>query len=98
MLCVGPGGSAGQGADLDQVVGEDPVPAPDRGSFAAVQPGAVPVVSALEAADPAFAAGSPPDEPAEPAGVFDGPAGGGVPGFARAGNRAPPERLQARLG
>ena len=38
----GRAGSAGQGSDLDQVVGEYSVPAPDRRSMSAVQPGAVP--------------------------------------------------------
>ena len=52
-------GSAGEGSDLDQVVGEYPVPAPDRGSVPAVQEGAVPAVAAFEVADPAFAAGAP---------------------------------------
>jgi len=51
-LVFGP--SAGQGPDLDQVVGEDAVPAPDRGSLAAIQPGAVPSVAAFEVADPPF--------------------------------------------
>ena len=49
-----PGRSAGEGADLDQVVAEYPVPAPDRSSLVAVQPGTVPAVSALEVGDPAF--------------------------------------------
>jgi len=33
---------AGQGCDLDQVVGEDTVPAPDRGSLPAIEPSAAP--------------------------------------------------------
>ena len=70
------GGSAGKSADLDQVVGEYPVSAPDGGSLAAVQPGAVPAVSALEVADPAFAAGSPLDQGSEAAGMLDASAGG----------------------
>jgi hypothetical protein len=57
VLGSGRGSSAGEGADLDQVVAEYPVPVPDGSSIAAVQPGAVPAVSVLEVADPAFAAG-----------------------------------------
>src|SRR5438876_565156 len=43
---------AGQCPDLDQVVGEYPVPAPDGGSLPAVQVGAVPAVAAFKVADP----------------------------------------------
>ena len=64
-------GLAGQGADLDQVVGEYPVPAPDRGSVPAVQAGAVPAVATFEVADPSFGAGAPLDQPAEAAAVLD---------------------------
>jgi len=74
------------------------VPAPDRGSFAAVQAGAVPAVSALEITDPAFAAGSPLDQLAEAAGVFDGAAGGGDLGPARYGDGADPEFVQVPVG
>jgi hypothetical protein len=66
-LGSGLAGLAGQGADLDQVVGEYSVAAPDGGSVPAVQAGAVPAVAALEVADPAFASGSPLDQPAEAA-------------------------------
>jgi hypothetical protein len=76
VLGSGRGSSAGEGADLDQVVAEYPVPVPDGSSIAAVQPGAVPAVSVLEVADPAFAAGPPLDEGPEAAGVLDGAAGG----------------------
>src|SRR5690242_12592179 len=72
----GRGGSAGQGSDLGQVAGEDPVPAPDRRPVPAVQAGAVPAVAAFEAADPAFAAGAPFDQLAEAAAVPGGLAGG----------------------
>jgi hypothetical protein len=51
--------SAGQGADLDQVVGEDSVSGPDPGSFGGVDHGAVPSIAAFEGADPSFAAGTP---------------------------------------
>ena len=57
--------SGGQGGDLDQVVGEDPLSGPGFRSFEAVQAGAVPAVSAFEGADPAFASGSPFDGSAE---------------------------------
>src|SRR5215472_11457361 len=84
MPAVGPGlVSAGQGADLDQVVGQDSVSGPGPGAFGAVQAGAVPPVLALESADPAFASGPPldgfalarDDDVADPEGeqvVFDG--------------------------
>lgn len=69
--------SAGQGSDLDQVAGEYPVPAPDRRSVSAVQPSAVPAVTAFEtSADPAFASGLPIDQLTEAAAVLDGLAGG----------------------
>jgi hypothetical protein len=48
-----------QGADLDEVVGQNAMPCPDSGSFGAVDAGAVPAVSAFESADAAFASGSP---------------------------------------
>jgi hypothetical protein len=41
---------AGQGPDLDQVVDEDPVSAPDRGSVPAVQACAVPAVASTAVA------------------------------------------------
>ena len=69
------GGSAGQGGDLGQVVGEDPVPAPDRCPVPAVQAGAIPAVTAFEVADPAFTPGAPLDQLAEAAAVLDGLAG-----------------------
>jgi hypothetical protein len=68
----GCGWSAGQGGDLDQVVGEDPVLAPERCSLPSVQSGTVLAVTAFEVADPAFAAGAPLDEPMEAAAVLDG--------------------------
>ena len=70
--------SAGEGADLDQVVCQDCLSGPDSGSFQPVQAGAVPSVSPLEAADPALAAGSPLHRLAERRSVF-----GGLPGLAR---------------
>src|SRR5216683_619602 len=58
LACAGAGlargGLSGQGGDLDEVVGENRVPAPDRRSVPAVQAGAVPAVAAFEVADPSF--------------------------------------------
>lgn len=54
-------------------------------------------LSALEVADPAFGAGAPLDEPAEPPRMFGVPAGGRDLGFARDGDRANPERLQVSV-
>ena len=95
-------GSGGEGADLDQVVGEYPVSAPDRGSVPAVQEGAVPAVAAFEVADPAFASSSPLHEPAEAAAVLDRLAvrarwrpGGGSP---RCGRRGRAGRARRRPG
>jgi hypothetical protein len=45
---------ADQGAELDEVVGEDAMAAPDGCSVLAVESGAVPAVGVLEVADPAF--------------------------------------------
>lgn len=50
-----------QGADLDQVVCQDPVADPDLGAFGAVDAGAVPAVSAFEGADSPFASVAPLD-------------------------------------
>src|ERR1700733_3802597 len=77
------GWSSCQGCDLDQVVGEDAVPAPDRGSVPAVQAGAVPAVASFEVADPPFAAGAPFDQLAEAAagpGFLAGRGGRGLAG------------------
>jgi hypothetical protein len=43
--------SVGEGADLDEVVGEDRLPGPYPDSLQAVDSGAIPAVSPLEAAD-----------------------------------------------
>jgi len=83
--------SAGQDADLDQVVGQDPVPGPGPGSFGAVQAGAVPSVLAFECADPAFASGSPLDGPPERGPAFGGLAGLAGPALARDDDVADPE-------
>ena len=70
-----PGWSAGEGADLDQVVSEDAVSAPDSGFVSAVQADAVPAVASFEVADPSFAVGAPFDQAAEAAAVLDRLAG-----------------------
>ena len=62
--------SAGQGADLDQVVGQDSVSDPDPCAFGGVDPAAVPSIAAFQAADPAFASGSPFQVPPECLPVF----------------------------
>ena len=62
----------GQGADLDQVVGQDAVSGPDSGAFGAVDAGTVPAIAAFEVTDAAFAAGSPFDEASEGLSVFFG--------------------------
>src|SRR4051812_24393681 len=72
---VGPRGLSGwQRADLDQVVGQDPVSDPDPGAVGAVDPGSVPAIAAFECADPLFDAGSPFRGSAERSSVFLGPA------------------------
>src|SRR6478752_2995113 len=71
--------SCGQGGDLGQVVGEDPLSGPGFRSFEVVQAGSVPAVSAFEGADPSFASGSPFDGSAESAAVLDLAAGGAGP-------------------
>src|SRR5258708_13620743 len=71
--------SCGQGGDLDQVVGEDPLSGPGFRSFEAVQAGAGPAVSPFEGADPAFASGSPFDGSAECSAFLDVLAGGPRP-------------------
>src|SRR3954463_14315317 len=73
MVSVRP--SVGQDPDLDQVVGQDRLPGPDACSVQAIEAGAVPAVAALEAADPAFAAGAPLDRLAEGRSVFGGLSG-----------------------
>ena len=81
MILVG-WSSGGQGGDLDQVVGQDPLSGPGPGSFQRVQARAVPSVAAFEGADPAFAAGSPLHGSPERRPMLDGPAGGAVSALA----------------
>ena len=59
------GVSVGQGADLDQVVGEDSVSGPGPGTFGGVDHGSIPSEAAFEVADPSFAAGPPFDVSSE---------------------------------
>src|SRR3954464_4092281 len=78
VRCRGPGAvirSAGEGADLDEVVGEDCLSGPDACSVEAVEAAAVPAVAAFEAADAALAAGAPLDDSAERRAVFEGLSG-----------------------
>ena len=58
-------GLCGQGADLDEIVGEDAVSTTGSGTAEAGQVGAVPAVAAFEVVDPAFASGAPFDFVAE---------------------------------
>src|SRR3954451_25372493 len=81
--------SAGQGGDLDEVVGEDGLSGPDPGPVEAVEAGAVPAVAAVEVADPALTAGAPLHDLAEGRAVLDGPSRLG--GFALARNDDAPD-------
>src|SRR6478609_1789502 len=72
-----PGLSVCEGADFDQVVGEDSVSDPDPCSFEGVDAAAVPAVAAFQGADPCFAAGAPFHVSSEGSSVF-----GGLSGFA----------------
>ena len=68
--------SCGQGADLDEVVGEDALSAPGSGAVDAGEFGAVPAVASFEVVDPAFGSGAPFDLVAEGSPVFELAAGG----------------------
>ena len=63
------------GPDLDQVVGEHPLPAPDPGAVDAVHQGPFLPVVVLEVADPPLRAGAPRDQPPERPAVLVGLAG-----------------------
>src|SRR4051812_30711811 len=80
---------AGQGSDLDQVVGQDPVSGPDPGSVEVIEACAVPPVLPFEGADPGLAAGPPLDRSAERPAVFVGLAG--LAGSALAGDYHGPD-------
>src|SRR3954462_11612990 len=67
--------SAGEGGDLDEVVGQDCLSGPDACSIEAVEAGAGPAVAAFEVADAALAAGAPLDDSAECRAVFEGLSG-----------------------
>src|SRR6188472_3900431 len=71
--CFGSGVSGFQGADVDQVVGQDAVADPSAGAFGAVDPASIPAVPTLEGADPAFDAGAPLDGSSERWRVLLGP-------------------------
>src|SRR5262245_18393811 len=69
--------SGGQGADFDQVVGQDAVSAPGGDAVESVNVAACPAESVLDAADASFAAGAPLDQSPQGACVFLSLAGGG---------------------
>jgi hypothetical protein len=77
--------SCGEGADLDEVVGEDAVSAPGSGSVDAGEFGAVPAVASFDVVDPSFGSGPPFDLLAECSSVFEFAARGA--GFTRAWDR-----------
>jgi hypothetical protein len=89
--------SRGQSADLDEVVGEDAVSAPDSGTVDAGEVGAVPAVTSLEVVDPPFGSGSPFDLVSEGSPVFELAAGDA--GFASARDRhtAHAERVKVEV-
>ena len=89
--------SSGQGADLDEVVGEDSVSAPGSGSGKAGQLGAVPSVAAFEVVDTAFASGSPFDLGAERFSMFKLPPGSAGSTGSGDGHPAHPEFVQVVL-
>jgi len=68
---AGGGDLWGEGADLDEVVGEDAVSAPGSGSGDAGEFGAVPAVASFEVVDSSFGSGSPFDLVAEGSPVFE---------------------------
>ena len=70
----GPVGSAGEGGDLDAVVGQDAPSAPDVGAVDSGEPGPVPTVLAFEGGDAGFGPGAPLHEVLEGGSVFDVPA------------------------
>ncbi len=67
--------SCGQGADLEQVVGEDAVSASGWGAVDAGEFGAVPAVASLEVVDPSLGSSSPFDSVAEGSSVLKCAAG-----------------------
>jgi hypothetical protein len=99
-VVVGSGFGAGvfglcrEGADLDQVVSEDAVPAPGSGSVDAGEFGAVPAVASFEVVDPSFGSGPPFDLVAEGSPVLELAARGAGFGRARDRHAAHAERVQ----
>src|SRR3954453_16239689 len=77
--------SCSEGADLDEVVGEDAVSAPGSGSVDAGEFGAVPSVASFDVVDASFGSGPPFDFVAERSAVFELAARRG--GFAFTGDR-----------
>jgi hypothetical protein len=78
--------SRGEGAELEQVVGQNALARPDSGSFGAVGAGAVPAVASLEGADAAFTPCAPLNCSPERGPVFGSLSGGA--GFTPAGDHA----------
>jgi Transposase, Mutator family len=64
-------GSVGESSDLDEVVGEEAVSAPDSGAADPDEFGAVPALAAFDVVDPALAAGAPLDLLAERSAVAE---------------------------
>src|SRR3954447_27050033 len=90
-------GSVDEAADLDEVVGEDAVPAPGSGAGEAVHAGAVQPEVAFRAADTSFAAGPPADHLAEGPAVLDLAAGGAGSALPWQDHVADPDGAQAGL-
>ena len=78
-------GSSCEGADFDQVEGEDAVSAPGSGSVDAGEFGAAPAVASFEVVDPSFGSGAPFHLVAEGSSVFELSARG--TGFTRSWDR-----------
>lgn len=85
--------SLGQGADLDQAVGNDSVYAPGTSSGQCGQFGTVPFIAAFEVVDPSFACGSPFDLGAERFPMFELPPGNARSAGAWDGHTAHPELM-----
>src|SRR5215469_495869 len=86
--------SCGQGADLDEVVGEDTVSAPSSCAVDASEVCAVPAVASFEMVDPSFGSGSPFDLVAESSPVLELAAGSAGFAHPRDGHGAYAELVQ----
>ena len=86
--------SCGQGADLDEVVGEDAVSAPCSGAVDTGEVGTVPAVASFEVVDPSFGSCSPFDLVAEGSSVLELAARGAGFALARDGHAAHAELVQ----